>query len=282
MNYPIIRAQAQKLIDKFEIKKLPVDPFHIAQRLNISTHAKPPGQKGGVSGALIRSGNNFGILYSTNIPNIGYQRFTVAHEIGHFVLEGHIDYLQLLDGDTHYSKPGFYGDKYEREADYFAASLLMPEPLFTQAMSANKDGMDAIKNLAEKCKTSLTATAIRYIEETDSVSAIVVSERNKILYSFFSDEMANLGVKWLRRNSPLPINSLTYEINHNDQTLHEGTDDITMQDWFDDGFDAEWREEVKRLGNYEKTLTVLTFFGDHEDILEDERIVNSWNPQFSR
>ena len=153
-NYPLIRAKAKELITRFGITELPVNPFEIAHKLDIQTHPKPSNQKGGISGALVRIGNHFGILYATNIPNIGYQRFTVAHEIGHYVLDGHMDHLQLKDGDIHYSKAGFHGDKYEREADYFAAQLLMPDILFTKALATNEDGMDATKNLAEKCRTS--------------------------------------------------------------------------------------------------------------------------------
>ena len=283
MNDSEIRAKAQELIQRFGIKELPVDPFSIAGKLNISVRPKPCDQEGGISGALLRSGNDFGILYATNIPNVGYQKFTVAHEIGHFVLDGHMAHLQLSDGDIHYSTPGFYGDKYEREANYFAACLLMPDPLFIQAMSANKDGMEAIKNLAKKCETSLTATAIRYIEETESMSAVVVSEKDKILYSLFSKEMSELKkVKRLAKNMPLPAGSLTYEINQSADSLSEGSDDINMLDWFDNGFDVEGKEEVVRLGNYEKTLTLLTFCSDYEEILEDERMVNSWEPQFGR
>jgi len=283
MNNSEIRAKAQELIQRFGIRKLPVDPFYIAGKLNILVRPKPFNQEGGISGALVRSGNDFGILYATNIPNVGYQKFTVAHEIGHFVLDGHMDHLQLSDGDVHYSTPGFHGDKYEREADYFAASLLMPDPLFTQATSANEDGMEAIKNLAEKCQTSLTATAIRYIEETESTSAVIVSEKDKILYSLFSKEMSELKrVERPVKNVPLPAGSLTYEINQSCGSFGERAGDINMLDWFGDCFDVEGKEEVIRLGNYEKTLTLLTFYSDHEEIQEDERIVNSWGSQFGR
>ena len=283
MNDSEIRAKAQELIQRFGIKTLPVDPFSIADKLNISVRPKPCNQEGGISGALLRSGNDFGILYATNIPNVGYQKFTVAHEIGHFVLDGHMEHLQLSDGDIHYSTPGFYGDKYEREANCFAACLLMPETLFTQAMSANDDGMESIKNLVEKCETSLTATAIRYIEETESMSAVVVSEKDRILYSLFSKEMSELKkVKRPAKNMPLPAGSLTYEINQSADSLGERVGDINMLDWLNNGFDVKGKEEVVRLGNYEKTLTLLTFCSDHEEILEDERMVSSWEPRFGR
>ena len=279
-NYPVIRAKAKELITRFGITELPVNPFEIAHKLDIQTLPKPSNQKGGISGALVRSGNNFGILYATNIPNIGYQRFTVAHEIGHYVLDGHLDHLQLKDGDIHYSKAGFHGDKYEREADYFAAQLLMPDILFTKALATNEDGMNAIKNLADKCQTSLTATAIRYAEKTDSASVVVVSEKDRILYAFFSGEMRRFGLDYPRKNSPLPGSSLTYEINRNQAPLREDEADTNIDDWFESDFDLEGKEEVIHLGDYEKTLTLLTFYGDYEDVLEEENMVASWEPKF--
>ncbi len=37
---------------------------------------------------LLREGNEFGIFYSTAISNKGFQRFSIAHELGHYSLEG--------------------------------------------------------------------------------------------------------------------------------------------------------------------------------------------------
>ena len=54
----------RKLIQRFGIKELPVDPFSIASNLNISIRPKPCNQEGGIAGALLRSGNDFGILYA--------------------------------------------------------------------------------------------------------------------------------------------------------------------------------------------------------------------------
>ena len=80
----------------------------------------------GVSGMLVSYGNTFSILYST-IDNDGYQRFCIAHELGHFFVEGHLDYIPFVHG-VHRSRAGYISqDRYEREADCFAAGLLMPE-----------------------------------------------------------------------------------------------------------------------------------------------------------
>jgi hypothetical protein len=46
---------------------------------------------GGVSGMLLRNGDDFGILYATHIKSSGFQRFSISHELGHYFLPGHID-----------------------------------------------------------------------------------------------------------------------------------------------------------------------------------------------
>ena len=36
-------------------------------------------------------GNMFGIAYATHIDNVGFQNFSVGHELGHYFLPGHVD-----------------------------------------------------------------------------------------------------------------------------------------------------------------------------------------------
>lgn len=99
--------------------ELPVDPFEIAARHEIVVQAKPDTAVG-VSGLLVRHGDTFGILYATHIDNEGFQRFSVAHELGHYFLDGHPEHV-LRDG-MHESRAGFVtGDPFELEADHFAA-----------------------------------------------------------------------------------------------------------------------------------------------------------------
>ena len=109
-----------------------------------------------------------------HIDSVGFH-FSVAHELGHYYLPGHIDAV-LSNSDVHESRAGFAsGDRYEIEADLFAATLLMPRTLFTRAMSTAGDGLPAIEKLAEQCHTSLTATAIRYARCTREPVAVVLS-----------------------------------------------------------------------------------------------------------
>ena len=226
---------AEKVVREHDIATLPVDPIALARALGIEVRAKPAHAQG-VSGMLLRSGNTFGIVYATHIDNLGFQNFSVAHELGHYFLSGHIDAV-LADGDVHESRAGFAsGDRYEMEADHFAASLLMPRLLFMEAMRTSGEGLTAIEKLASLCRTSLTATGIRYVQCSRDPLAIVLSARNQINYCFMSDALREIrNLSWIRKGEILPRNTTTFAFNQDVErtappALTGGTSDL--QDWF--------------------------------------------------
>ena len=119
----VLPRQAERLLRDEGLLSLPVDLEELAQRRDIVVRPMPDSDDG-VSGMLVRYGNTFGLLYSTRIDNEGYRRFSIAHELGHYFIDGHLDHI----GGSHASRAGFVStDRYEREADFFAAGLLMPE-----------------------------------------------------------------------------------------------------------------------------------------------------------
>lgn len=265
---------------------LPIDPFEIARDAEIEVYEKPAA--GGVSGMLIRSGNSFAIAYATYLPNEGFQRFSIAHELGHYFLRGHPDHVFDSHG-IHVSRAGYLSeDPYEREADQFAAGLLMPRALFTKALRSAGEGLEAIQRLATACKTSLTATAIRFVEYTDEPIAVVVSNQTSIEYCFMSTRFRDLrGLTWLKRGTPIPRRTTTYRFIGDpgrimDADHDEGT--TNFLEWFDGGPDVDLVEQVIGLGSYGKALTVLTLDEavDDEGEDEDEELVRAWTPTFSR
>src|SRR5262245_46477360 len=175
---------ASRIIREHAVITLPVDPIAIARAVGIEVVAKPASAKG-VSGMLIRHDRDFVIAYATHIDSRGFQNFSIAHELGHYFLEGHVDAVIGPDG-IHQSHAGFSDDRYELEADHFAAALLMPDELFPAAVSRAGGGLAAIESLSSLCVTSLTAAAIRYTKCTDDVVAVVVSSGKRINYCFMS------------------------------------------------------------------------------------------------
>jgi hypothetical protein len=237
---------------------------------------------------LIRHGNQFGIAYATHIDSPGFQNFSVAHELGHYYLPGHIDAV-LRHGNVHESHAGFSSDDpYEQEADYFAASLLMPDALFTAAIQTAGTGLAAVEALSELCVTSLTATAIRYARRTDDAVAIVVSSGKFVHYSFMSDPLLEIaGSNRINKKDRLPPGTETCEFNKDVNRVKRGAradGACDLQDWIGGRHSVELREEVVGLGNWGRTLTVLTAddLPDLDVEREDEEIVESWKPRFRR
>lgn len=286
--YWLATLAAENVVKERGIVALPIDPIVLARDLDIEVKAKSACAKG-VSGMLLRVDTTYGIAYATHIDNIGFQHFSVAHELGHYFLPGHIDAV-FADGDVHESRAGFAsGDRHEMEADHFAAGLLMPQPLFTDAMRRAGDGLASIQTLADLCQTSLTATGIRYTQCTRDPMAIVLSTGNQINYCFMSDALKVVdGLNWIRKRELLPKDTVTFTFNRDASRVcnadrAEGTS--SLQDWFGGRHNIEITEEVIGLGSYEKTLTVLTVpddLPDPEETEKEDELVESWKPKFKR
>ena len=268
------------------ISEIPVKPIEVSKKLDIDVEALPPGNQG-VSGMLLYKNNKFGIMYGTHIDQIGFQHFSIAHEIGHYCIPGHPE--KLLQSGKHVSRAGFISDdRCELEADHFASGLLMPSYLFDKALNRSLSGYTAIEALATNCETSLTATAIRYTQRTPDVVAIIVSEGTTIKYCFMSDELKEIkGLIWIKRSTPVPNDSATYTFNMEHSNIKSGsfieapTDFAT---WFGASKPFELYEEVKGLGSYNRTLTVLSAddIPDEEEFCEEEELEESWTPRFRR
>ena len=280
------RLACANVIKDHGITSLPVDPIAVARDVDIEVRPKPARSQG-VSGMLLRIGNSFGIAYATHIKSIGFRNFSIAHELGHYFLPGHVDAV-FAGGSVHESHAGFAsGDRYEMEADHFAAMLLMPDSLFTNAMQVAGDGLAAIERLAEKCRTSLTATAIRYAKSSRDPVAIVLSTGSRINYCFMSNALKEVrGLQWIRKGDPLARNTATFAFNRNpERVLHADRVEAAgeLQDWFGGDRSLSVTEEVVGLGNYGRTLTVLTGLDIEEQLEkfeEDEDLVESWQTKF--
>lgn len=268
--------QAHDVLKNLEISSLPVNPFAVADRKDIAYQEKSSLQPG-ISGCLMKVGDAFGILYSSRFASEGFKRFTVAHELGHYFLPGHTEALFGKGQQCHYSESGFISDnKYEREADSFAAVLLMPKLLFKTACGGSGQGLDAIQTLADLCVTSLTATAIRFAKLCDEPVAVVCSMGDRIQFAFMSKPLQDMrGLTWIRKNSGLPSGTATARFNRDEDNVKLGkriSSTSTVDTWFDGNCTAEINEEVVGLGDYGKTLTVLwaDSLPDPDD-LEEER-----------
>lgn len=103
-----------------------IDPFVAIDRLGLALHIT---NLDNLLGAVVPEGNGGVLITSQRSPAI--QRYTAAHEIGHWVL--HANQLQV-DGEAEVL--GRPSSEMEREAQLFAGYFLMPPTLLNQAIAA--------------------------------------------------------------------------------------------------------------------------------------------------
>jgi hypothetical protein len=283
--YAFATVAAERLVRSLPTAALPIDPIAIARDKGIEVMAKPA-QDAGVSGMLIRVGQEYAIAYATHIDNEAFQRFSVGHELGHYCLPGHPEAVVGPNG-VHQSRADFRStNRYEIEADRFSAGLLMPHHLFAPATARAGQGLAAVESLANLCRTSLHATAIRYAQCSPDPVAIVVSSGDRIDHCFMSDELKALdGIDWIRKDAAVPRSTTTYAFNQDASNVVNGERKdgaSSLQDWFGGSYAIEVTEDVIGLGSYGKTLTVLydIELPDEEEREQESMIRDSWRPRF--
>ena len=284
-----LMRKAQRLLEAEGLLRLPVDLRALADTREIVIAPMQASSKG-VSGMLVRYGNTFGILYDSTIRNEGFQRFSIAHELGHFFVEGHLDHISFVDG-SHRSRAGYISeDHYEREADCFAAGLLMPDTLVRDVISRRPNGLAAIEAIEHDARASLSASAIRYVRLTDAAAAVIISRNGKVDYCFMSGAMKSLRFDdWPKKGSPIPAGTATASVARlptQQRRSAREEDETNIVEWLGAGRSAQTQEEVVGLGSYERVLTVLTCpdlldegFMDEDDD-SDEALEESWTPRF--
>lgn len=155
-----IQTKVQKLCDDFIVTKPPVDVEKIAQKLGIKV--KFTSFDGdGVCGLLVRKDDEV-ILGVNQNHSTNRKRFTIAHEIGHYLL--HMTRPIFVDECTfnrdQNSSTG--NEKEEIEANTFAAELLMPEHFIADDIEEIDDWEEnTIRDLAEKYDVSVEALSYR-------------------------------------------------------------------------------------------------------------------------
>ncbi|MEL7149459.1 MAG: ImmA/IrrE family metallo-endopeptidase [Pseudomonadota bacterium] len=136
------------------------------------------------------------------------KRYTIGHEIGHYVNPTHRtsspEGFQCTRRDmlTYDAKPGDQHAKMEMEANQFAAELLMPSAWVTRFLRP-KVGVDLehVFDLAKLFVVSKEAAARRYISFASEPIAIVFSVDGKIRYIKKHDDFPRLSV-W--HGDPMP------------------------------------------------------------------------------
>ncbi len=111
----------------------------------------------------------------------GRIRFSIAHELGHWILHPHLD--QPLWQSSKEEIHGYRGSQFEREANAFASELLLPGFLLREPAKKFAFEFPVVDRIAEKFCASATATALALSRHSKEQCVVVLSDGEHVLWS---------------------------------------------------------------------------------------------------
>jgi len=257
------QAEARKLLTEIgmdDIAELPMDL--LASGLDATLIEKPMTS---CDGRITFGVNRALIRINSLIEFPERKRFIAAHEIGHLRMHRGMDLppdtkltLNIISGMEKQLKTG----KQELEANQFAAELLMPAPLFKNIAFRKPFSPELLKELAQRFRTSLTATAFRYAEMNLHPICIVMTAGGLVKYFRKSEEMkVYLGDI---TKVPPPAGSVAREYIESGYEFlyskHEKAQVIKKSVWFDIGRygdDSDYYEYCIPTKAYKTVLSII-------------------------
>lgn len=162
---------------------VPVEP--IATALDISEIRT--GAFDGFEGMLLTDRRrSTGAILANTTRGTQRARFTIAHELGHFLMEHHVltseDGFRCRTQDMWETREGRQHQKQETQANTFAIDLLAPVRLVDRHLSDDPDLRDGLR-LRDSLDLSLEACVRRMIDRRPEPLAAVWSEDGQVRYT---------------------------------------------------------------------------------------------------
>lgn len=184
----IARQDAEFLIRRLGISSTPIDPVEIARTERKRLRLCGGNYCNAFDGRLEYhpSKSRFVCFYNTKYDRADGRghaprtRFSLAHELGHYFIEDHHEYLRS-GGKSHDSRSEFVASTpIEQQADCFAAQLLMPDSLVKPIVNQDELSVELISEVANTFNTSFVSAALRAAEVSHFCGAIVALRDNAI------------------------------------------------------------------------------------------------------
>ena len=267
MKPTAIQQHAVKLLDELNIKTLPIDPFHIVEKLDVVFKEAPLPE--GKWGTTLKKAARPLIIISNSIGNQDRKRFTLAHELGHLRIPHHqSEKYECFYWDI--AEEGKTKNEQEREANEFAAELLMPMSWFAKDAENEDLTAEAIQKLADKYHSSFTSTALKAPQFMYGICGTILLKNGAVDYFARSEDCSEKRL-FIQRGTPVPPNSSYNDIK--DASKFAIGDKVkTYPDvWFDSGskslarYNGKMIEQAVIIPQYNTGIIFISFEDDFDD-----------------
>jgi hypothetical protein len=205
-----------------------------------------------IAGLLVADeGKQQGVIHVEPGPSLGRRRFTIGHELGHFLIPSHSPCSLDLKGRR--------GDQIiEDEADQFSTELLLPLHLLRPAFDKQNASLSKAIDVANTFEMSVQATINRLISSNLWPQTVVVFfDKDKII-QYFKASSNNHYDHFLHRKGDCCAHKLMGQSPAKGKSV---TRQVPTSKWFNNEIisDGGVTEELYRYDNSDYTILVLTF-----------------------
>lgn len=161
-------------------------------------------------GMLMPVGSNaseWGIIYNKAITSKGRINFTLAHELGHYLLHRQLSPEGIRCSSRDMGDWRSEHGQIEAQANRFASFLLMPLDDFRQQISGQKIDMELMRHLSDRYEVSITAAILKWLSITDQRAMIVVGKEGFIDWAWSSERLLKSGIYYPARQQTIELPS---------------------------------------------------------------------------
>jgi hypothetical protein len=192
-------VNVSELAREYSAQRYPDDPISLVRGevlpgFDGALHRAPAGKKG------------WGIFFNRGLASAGRINFTLAHELGHYLIHRLAYPNGFRCGDQDMVRWDSEYGQVEHQANVFAANLLMPLDDYRRQIDARANAdLDMISHCADRYRVSLIAALLRWLEYTERRAVLVVSRDGFILWARSSKRALRTGAFFRTSGSPVPI-----------------------------------------------------------------------------
>jgi hypothetical protein len=244
----------------------------------------------GFEGALITDPDRHsGIILVNKASHKFRQRFTIGHELGHFLIPAHKPPsdkgFQCTRADMlrQNAKPNDRGGQMEVEANRFSSLILIPPPfLKIELRKRPSPDLQHIPKLAGDFEVSKEAMAHAYAEYHPEPVAIVVTQNGQVLRSYRN--RVHFPFIQAKRGDAVPRGSLFHRVKHR-QNVASDFAECLPDLWIEVKRGHRAPTLFEQVYSQQKGFALILLHleqQDEEEEADEADLERSWEPKFRR
>lgn len=267
---------------------IPVPIENICKQLDISDIR--PLETDGFEGGLITDTERSDGVILVNMGSHYYrQRFTIGHELGHFLIPTHMPDQQgrflcsREDMALLSARENDRRDRMEVEANRFASLILIPPPALRKRLGKSEPDLAALVGLAADFKVSKQAMSRAYADYHEHLVAVVGVKDNQIIW--ISKNRLKFPFIQPRIGGPVPAASLFYRGMHR-PNVASAVATCLPDHWIEvtrgTQAPALYEQVYRQRDGYALIMLHLEQQADEEEEAEEADLERRWQPRFRR